>query len=62
MTKIVVLGNDYCPFCRKVATYFREHNPTFEYIDTETPEGDEKRKEYSKKYNWKTIPMVIIND
>ncbi len=43
MVKVVVLGNDYCPFCRKVANYFRENNIEFEYIDTETPEGAEKR-------------------
>ena len=44
MTKIVVLGSDYCPFCNKVSNYFQKNNIPFEYIDTETPEGAEKRK------------------
>lgn len=34
MTKIVVLGNDYCPYCRKVANYFKDNNIPFEYVDT----------------------------
>lgn len=62
MTKSVVLGNDYCPFCRKVAAYFKENNLPFDYVDTESPEGAQKRKELGDKYNWKTIPMVFVND
>ena len=62
MTKIVVLGNDYCPFCRKVVKYLKDKNIPFEYVDTEEPEGTEKRKELSKKHNWNTIPMVFIDD
>jgi len=62
MTKIVVLGNDYCPYCRKVANYFKDNNFPFEYVDTESPEGAKQRKELSKKHNWNTIPMVFVND
>jgi glutaredoxin 3 len=62
MTKISVVGNDYCPFCRKVADYFKKNNLPFDYIDSETAEGAEKRKVLSAKYNWKTIPMVFIDE
>jgi glutaredoxin 3 len=62
MTKIVVLGNDYCPFCRKVAKYFKDNKHEFEYVDSESGEGAKKREEWSQKYNWKTIPMVFINE
>ncbi len=34
MTKIVVVGSDYCPFCQKVADYFKKNNLAFDYIDS----------------------------
>ena len=62
MTKIVVVGSDYCQFCCKVADYFKKNNIPFEYIDSETPVGAENRKDLSAKYKWKTVPMVFVND
>lgn len=59
---VVVYGSDYCPFCKKVSKFLTEKNVKFNYIDTETEEGHEARDKLSKKYNWKTIPMVFIND
>jgi glutaredoxin 3 len=62
MTKIVVYGNNYCPYCKKVATYLTNNKVPFKYIDTETEEGEEQRKIYAKQYNWKSIPLVFVND
>ncbi len=44
MTKIVVYGSDYCPYCNKVSNYLKEKALNFEYIDTETADGKVKRK------------------
>lgn len=60
--KIVVYGNNYCPYCKKVANYLSTNKVPFEYIDTETAPGNEERAKLSKQYNWKTIPLVFVND
>ena len=57
-----VIGADYCPYCIKVKSYFEKKKVTFEWIDSETPEGQQIRSAEAKKYNYNTIPMVFIND
>ena len=48
-----------CPFCIKVENYMKQHKLKFEWIDSDTPEGNKIRQEESKKHNFKTIPMVF---
>ena len=57
-----VLGNDYCPYCRKVAKYLTDNKVPFNYVDTESGAGKEERNKLSKQYNFNTIPMVFVND
>ena len=57
-----VLGADYCPYCNKVKNYLEKNNISFEWIDTETPEGQKARTEAQKKTNHKTIPIVFKGD
>ena len=56
-----IIGADYCPFCIKVKQYFEKKGVPFEWVDTETEEGQKIRSVESKKYNHTTIPMVFIN-
>lgn len=56
-----IIGADYCPFCIKVKQYFQKKEVPFEWVDTETEEGQKIRSVESKKYNHTTIPMVFIN-
>lgn len=61
MSKHVVLGAEWCPFCVKVFNYFKQHNIPFRSVDTDSAEGAKERTELSKKHNWKTIPMVFVD-
>lgn len=58
----VILGADWCPFCVKVKNHFIKNSIQFEWVDTETAQGSKKRTTLSAKHNWKTIPMVFVND
>lgn len=43
MSDITVIGADYCPYCVKVKKYFEGNNVPFQWIDSETTEGEKKR-------------------
>ena len=60
--KIVVYGNNFCPFCKKISTFLTNNKVPFKYVDTESVEGEEERARLAKQYNWKTIPLVFVND
>lgn len=62
MSKAVILGADYCPYCVKVKDHCVKNSIPFEWIDTQSAEGAKKRTTLSAKHNWKTIPMVFVND
>ena len=56
----VLIGNDDCPYCVKVKSYFNLKKIPFKYINTLEEEGAKIRKQEAEKYNWKTIPLVFI--
>lgn len=57
----VVIGADWCHYCNKVKHHLKKNKIPYEYVDTETPEGAERRKVESEKYNWNTIPLIFID-
>ena len=61
MSKHVILGTDWCPFCIRVYDYLNKNKIPYENVDTDQPDGAKKRAELSKKYNYHTVPMVFIN-
>ncbi len=62
MERYRVIGADYCPFCVKVKNYMDKKKLNYEWIDSETPEGDKIRQVESKKNNHYTIPLVFRNE
>lgn len=60
--KIVVYGADYCPFCQNAKSLLEKHGKQFTWIDTETEAGAKQREEVAAKNNWKTIPMIFVDD
>lgn len=38
-----IIGADWCPYCIKVKDYFDQKNVKYEWIDSETPEGQKIR-------------------
>lgn len=61
MKRYRVIGADYCPFCIKVKNYLDKQKADYEWIDSETPEGNKIRQEESARYNHKTIPIVFVD-
>lgn len=55
-----IIGADWCPYCIKVKDYFDSKGVKYEWVDSESAEGGKVRDEESKKYNYKTIPMVYV--
>jgi len=56
-----IIGYDGCPYCDKVKKYFKTNKIPYEWIDSETPEGEKIREAESAKYNYSTVPMVYID-
>jgi glutaredoxin 3 len=56
-----IIGADWCPYCVKVKQYFDSKKLSYEWVDSDTPEGEKIRNQESAKFNFKTIPMVFIN-
>lgn len=55
-----IIGADWCPYCIKVKSYFDLKKINYEWVDSDTPAGNEARETEAKKYNHKTIPMVFV--
>ena len=47
----VLIGNDDCPYCVKVKSYFNLKKIPFKYINTLEEEGAKIRKQEAEKYN-----------
>lgn len=54
-----IFGSNFCPFCRKAKELASANNLDFNYIEFNSFEEKEAAK---KKYNHKTIPIILLND
>lgn len=43
-TGITIIGAEYCTYCTKVKHYLDEQRIPYEYIDSQTEEGGQRRK------------------
>lgn len=55
-----IIGADWCPYCMKVKNYFDQKKVAYEWVDTETPAGEDQKRAEAKKHNYNTIPMVYV--
>ena len=60
MTKIKVYTTSYCPYCKRAKSLLESKNLEYEEINLTT--DSELRLELEKKHNWRTVPMILIND
>tara|TARA_B100001996_G_scaffold382610_1_gene374919 strand:- start:1271 stop:1507 length:237 start_codon:yes stop_codon:yes gene_type:complete len=58
--KIKVYTTSSCPFCVAAKNLLSSKNLKFTEIDLTS--DIELRLEVSTKYNWRTVPMIIIDD
>lgn len=60
MNKILVYGRQDCAYCDKTKSYLNSLNQEYQYIDI-TYWSKDQREELKKKYNIKTVPVILIN-
>ena len=60
MPKIKLYTTKSCPFCIAAKNLLKMKNLRFQEIDLTS--RTELRLEISTKYNWRTVPLIIIDD
>ncbi|MBT4071131.1 MAG: glutaredoxin [Candidatus Magasanikbacteria bacterium] len=60
MKNVKIYTTTYCPYCSKAKQLFSALGASYEEINVE--ENEELRKEMAEKYNWQTVPMILIGD
>ena len=58
--KIVIYTTSYCPFCDAAKNLLKSLNIEFDEVDL--TDNLEERLEISTKYNWRTFPLILINN
>ena len=58
--KIVIYTTTYCPFCDAAKNLLKSLNIEFDEVDL--TDNLEERLEISTKYNWRTVPLILINN
>ena len=62
MSKVIIYGASYCVFCIKAKNFLSSKNVPLTWINVEEEEGQAKLLQLHKQYNWKTIPMIFVED
>lgn len=57
---VFIYSTKNCPFC--VAAKALLESLRIQFVEIDLTNDIEKRLEISSKYNWRTVPMIIIND
>lgn len=58
--KIVIYTTEYCPYCVRAKSYFKQNSLAFEEIDlTHKPKEIEEIK---TKTGHRTVPLIFINE
>ena len=57
---VVIYSTKNCPFCVAAKNLLESLSIQLEEIDLTS--DIEKRLKISTKYNWRTVPIIIIND
>ena len=60
MSNIKIYTTSYCPYCKRAKSLLESKGLEYEEINLTT--DPELRLELEKKYNWRTVPMILIND
>jgi len=60
MKKVIIYSTTYCPYCKRAKALFEQIGADYEEINLE--ENPELRDELIEKYNWHTVPMIVVGD
>ncbi len=60
MSKVKIYTTSYCPYCKRAKSLLDSKGADYEEINLTS--DTELRVELEKKYNWRTVPMILIDD
>lgn len=60
MSKIKIYTSTYCGYCNAAKGLLK--NKGVEFVEVDLTTDHELRIELVEKHNWRTVPMIIIND
>lgn len=60
MNKVIIYTTSYCPYCKRAKGLLDSKGLDYEEINLEDSPGE--KSEIFKKYNWRTVPIIFIND
>ena len=60
MNKVVIYTSSFCGYCTAAKTFLTQKGISFKEINISTK--PELRQELYRKWNWNTVPLVVINN
>lgn len=60
MKKVTIYSTPTCPYCMRTKALLSSLNVDYEDIDLAS--NVELREQLSEKYQWRTVPMILIGD
>ncbi len=60
MKEVIIYSTSVCPYCNQAKALFTSLQVPFRNVDLSA--DPELRESVSKKYNWQTVPMIVIGD
>jgi len=58
--KVTIYTKNVCPYCDRAKNLFKSLGVPYEEINLE--EQPELKMELSRKYNWRTVPMILVGE
>lgn len=60
MSSVTIYTSSYCTYCRRAKRLLETKQVDYEEVRLD--EDAEKRKELVEKLNWRTVPMIFVNE
>ena len=60
MSSVTIYTSAYCTYCRRAKKLLERKQVDYEEVRLD--EDAEKRKEMVEKLNWRTVPMIFVNE
>ena len=60
MSSVTMYTSAYCTYCRRAKRLLEKKQVDYEEVRLD--EDAEKRKELVERLNWRTVPMIFVNE
>ena len=60
MSSVTMYTSAYCTYCRRAKRLLERKQVNYEEVRLD--EDAEKRKELVERLNWRTVPMIFVNE